>query len=347
MVYGLKFNKIVLIAAVAGGILLGCDALLKKGDTLICSHKAHADKNVKCLDCHTRVDGSTSAAADNLPRMKDCGKCHLKEATSNCSYCHTDPKNAVGLKADFININFSHYLHMRSKLYDCDTCHKPAAGAAGGKDVVMPDMKRCFKCHQQKYDNYECRYCHFDMYRFDLEKISSFSHGGNYAKRHGQMGREKQELCRQCHVTSYCAGCHVKNESLKPDLKNPEKVDRNFIHRGDYRGRHGLDAGAEPGTCVKCHENSYCVKCHERERVAERSKPAAGAHPSGWMERSSGDFHGGAARRNIAGCASCHERNGGTNCLACHRTGRSPHPGGWKPGINKSADPACRQCHGR
>jgi hypothetical protein len=55
-------------------------------------------------------------------------------------------------------------------------------------------------------------------------------------------------------------------------------------------------------------------------------------HPPGFSFPGSPDFHGPAARRDIASCASCHDQGAASNCVSCHRVGGiggNPHPASW------------------
>jgi len=46
----------------------------------------------------------------------------------------------------------------------------------------------------------------------------------------------------QCHDQTYCADCHAGTVPTRIELKFSENVTSNFIHRGDYLTRHGLEA---------------------------------------------------------------------------------------------------------
>ena len=62
---------------------------------LLFNHKAHADRNIGCAQCHGAVDQLELATRDQLPRMRGCFNCHQKpdsasrgEAKSACDTCH-------------------------------------------------------------------------------------------------------------------------------------------------------------------------------------------------------------------------------------------------------------------
>lgn len=60
--------------------------------------KVHADKGLKCNDCHSKIfkfkKGSTSMTMDELNAGKSCGECHngtkafKTSDTANCAKCH-------------------------------------------------------------------------------------------------------------------------------------------------------------------------------------------------------------------------------------------------------------------
>ena len=45
---------------------------------LLFNHKAHADRNIGCSQCHGTVDQLELATRDQLPRMRGCFNCHQK-----------------------------------------------------------------------------------------------------------------------------------------------------------------------------------------------------------------------------------------------------------------------------
>jgi c(7)-type cytochrome triheme protein len=60
--------------------------------------KVHADKGLKCTDCHTKIfkmkKGSTTMKMDELNTGKFCGECHngtkafKTSDNANCARCH-------------------------------------------------------------------------------------------------------------------------------------------------------------------------------------------------------------------------------------------------------------------
>jgi hypothetical protein len=123
------------------------------------------------------------------------------------------------------------------------------------------------------------------------------------------------------------------------------------MHRGDFLGRHSVEVAADPASCRRCHGQSFCDSCHQAEGLTAQAKNPRDPHPAGWSIPGSRDFHGPAARRDIASCAACHDQGARSNCVDCHRVGGiggNPHP----PGFTQRHDRAeirrtgmCLYCH--
>ena len=73
------------------------------------------------------------------------------------------------------------------------------------------------------------------------------------------------------------------------------RVDRTFVHRGDYKSRHAIESRKGDTGCLKCHGRSFCSACHERNDVGARLG-TRNPHPRPFP-------HKRVARRRIAECA--------------------------------------------
>ena len=81
----------------------------------------------------------------------------------------------------------------------------------------------------------------------------------------------------------------------------PERVDRLLIHRGDFIGRHAVEAMADSATCSRCHGSSFCSDCHAtRGLISLAGSPALDPHPPGFSDPRSAAFHGPVARRDMS-----------------------------------------------
>jgi hypothetical protein len=278
-----------------------------------------------------------------------------------CSGCHDkDPKGAIPARAREFRVRFSHADHLK-RVPDCRTCHQQLT-EPGDAHARTPPMAACTACHKHQADFNEarCMPCHVDLKGYRPE--TAFRHQGNWIATHGALSRTQAEGCAACHDQTFCAECHsATTVAARPEIIYPERVDRTFIHRGDYVSRHMIDANANPASCRTCHGSGFCDACHSVQGV---SKSFTGGsprdpHPNpGWSNLGDGGQHKFAARRDIASCAGCHDQGASATCVGCHRVGaprtgggvaKSPHPGSFRSAhdrgdINKNG--VCRVCHG-
>jgi hypothetical protein len=314
-------------------------------------HGTHVDSDVACTNCHdmskaTKLDPAVRHVKlpANVAKQKVCGDCHDAE-----------PKTKVPARARAYRVSFSHADHLK-KVQDCRKCHEKLP-EAGDTAPSTPPMAACTACHhhQREYSQARCTPCHVDLKGFRPE--SAFRHEGNWLAAHGGLARPSAETCTQCHDQTYCAGCHSPATSpARLETIFPERVDRAFIHRGDYVSRHMVDAGANPASCKKCHGSPFCDSCHSANGFSAASPGARirpTSHGSGWVNLAPGDGgkHKQEARRDINSCSGCHDQRGPANtCVGCHAggSGRNPHPKKFLDRY-KASDIAnngmCKDCH--
>jgi hypothetical protein len=248
-------------------------------------------------------------------------------------------------------IIFDHDQHLAipSIRGQCVGCH---AGVVDPARTSIPSMSQCFGCHehQREWDAGQCTPCHAQA---DLRKSlprTFLRHDQNFAQRHGSLALEQQRLCQACHTQADCESCHDSVQGLSIEKRMPERVDRNFVHRGDFLSVHAIEAQAEPSRCLRCHEQKSCDGCHAARGVSGALVNGRNPHPPGWVgvNTRSLDFHGRAARRDIVSCAGCHDQGPATNCIPCHRVGGpggNPHPAGHWPSASSLNEGMCRYCH--
>jgi hypothetical protein len=364
------------------GPLLACGALLlaagalascivftgRTGDSIRFPEAAHQGLFSDCGTCH---DGVVGHAVDSTTRRAleaACLKCH-QEKKSDCGWCHADVASAGRFPDKARHLQFSHETHLERTHGDCDQCHPgahaamrgapaDAKAAAAPPEPVMPAHPQCFSCHpmQKFYDRLECANCHQDLARFGLKPYESFTHSVDFVRRgHADLIRVdgNSRVCAQCHAPRFCDECHFTQSGLAPPERLPERVDRDFIHRGDYVFRHPWDARADPASCLRCHARSACEECHDQRGVSERGSLRRSDgfvfHGAGVLTPGSPDFHGTAARRDILACAVCHADGASGNCVTCHSVGQiggNPHPPGFRSRLDRHGAPVCRLCHG-
>jgi hypothetical protein len=314
-------------------------------------HSTHVDADVACAACHdmsgaTRLDPAVRHVTipPQVTKAKGCSDCH-----------DTEPKlRKAPARERAYRVNFNHVDHLK-RTKDCKQCHKKLPETGDRELPAPPPMATCTGCHhhQREFADARCMPCHVDLKGYKPE--TAFRHEGNWLATHGSLARPSAESCAACHDQTYCASCH--SPATTPALQSvifPERVESAFIHRGDYVSRHMVDAGANPASCRSCHGTPFCDACHAANGF---SASAAGAklrpltHSAGWVNNTDGGTHKREARRDISGCAACHDQRGPQNtCTACHAggSGRNPHPSAFlkqhtTSDISKNA--MCRDCH--
>jgi hypothetical protein len=299
-------------------------------------HAVHAKAQVNCITCHEGVYDETAlgTAAEALPSEDTCLQCHKEQKEkNNCGFCHTDVQHAAkhALAEGLVKMN--HQKHIERVKEDCARCHTELPEPFV-TETTPPKMSECLGCHEhaQEYAQTQCAGCHPTLNRIALKPLSDFSHQGNYIRRHGGDARSSAENCAQCHDQTFCSDCHAKTVATPIEVKFPEAVMAQYIHRNDFLGRHSIEARANEASCRKCHGTDFCQSCHEAQNLTPIAANPRDPHPIGWTIPGSGDFHGEAARRDIASCASCHDQGPRSNCVGCHRVGGiggNPHPSSW------------------
>ncbi len=136
---------------------------------------------------------------------------------------------------------------------------------------------------------------------------------------------EQEMNCTDCHVEKQaasketCSNCHDAADVERLFATFRMDVERNGAprpasHASDWRRAHGAIAGADPGECFVCHEQSTCQDCHEGENIR------ANIHPLNYRY-----IHAFDARGHEQDCLVCHETR--DFCVDCHRqTSVLTHP---------------------
>jgi hypothetical protein len=324
------------------------------------SHKKHASE-ADCSDCHGDVAKSNGPTLGKfIPTgHKACADCHEDEVAdkAQCKMCHIGDDKKIRLARIDRKLKFSHAAHAKRVKKGCKTCHAKAYTATQpGISLLPDDMNGCTDaCHKKDVADLKCEMCHRDLQRQGLKPATTWSHAGNFIKRHGALAKDAAR-CATCHDQTFCGECHARTAAMPLSIRFPEKVTSDFIHRGDWLSRHSASARAEPATCRNCHGSQQCVACHALQGLS----PAAAktgitgirqVHSPDFMQPGSAGFHGRLARRDINRCASCHDQGAASNCISCHKVGAlggNPHPVGFK-WRNKTSEcrtnPMCATCH--
>lgn len=322
-------------------------------DSIRVPHATHTKAEVDCTSCHETIfDSTENKGARDMPREKKCLECHKeeKEEKHNCGFCHSLPEKPEAVPTRERTLKMNHSTHMERVKEDCSVCHKDLPNPWRTEELAPP-MDTCLGCHehQEHFDQGKCDVCHEDLTKYPLKPISNYSHGLDFLRKHRLEARSVgNQVCATCHEQSFCGDCHAKTLDQKPERLWSERVDRGFIHRADFIGRHPLEAQADQSLCLRCHGTSFCQDCHQREGLTSNSSRPLKPHPAGFGD---GKVHGPAARRDIVTCAACHDQGAASNCVSCHKVGGvggSPHPASWilrHPSSEIRSNAMCQVCH--
>jgi hypothetical protein len=320
-----RLGVAALLLGAAACATLAARKAVSDQDVIRMPHQKHRAADVDCEVCHARAVSSSSLEGRLLPQEQTCLKCHADwKLAGRCSACHLTEELQTWPPVERL-VRFSHQDHLPQVGGDCARCHLELPEPSSPAKVSAP-MGTCLSCHehQRQYDQARCSTCHVDLTRLPLRPLAYFSHQGDYLREHRLPARTSPETCAQCHEPAFCADCHARTAATPVELKFPERVDRQFIHRNGYLGRHAIEARSDPTLCQRCHGPASCERCHQNRGVTPESKDPREPHPAGWSSA-----HGTAARRDIVSCAACHDQGATSNCVGCHRVGGpggSPHP---------------------
>src|SRR5262249_22929119 len=209
-------------------------------------HATHARAQVECISCHDEIYDAKDLERRVLPDENKCLECHRADKQQGkCSLCHTDVKRAAPWPARTPALRMSHAAHIDRVKERCETCHRTLPNPLRGENMAPP-MSACLGCHEHKkeYDDGRCNRCHVDLARSPLRPVSLFSHQANFVQQHGRSARSGDATCAQCHEQTFCSDCHAATAAPRIEVKLPERVDADFIHRNDFLGRHSVDAAA-------------------------------------------------------------------------------------------------------
>ncbi len=344
---------VVVAVLVAGVALAGSGSQLQFNP----NHAGHKKAGLDCLTCHEGIFDQTELGQPGaFPKEKVCLQCHKKEKDEGkCGMCHlkADKPATFVTKPPYLIINHAKHLEKNDK---CEVCHLSLPEKTSFEKPVPP-MSACLGCHEhpqhkQQFDNGQCFTCHIDLTHFPLKPESFLRHTGNFTRMHPQIARSTSAACESCHEQTWCSDCHAaRTRPMKPSELNPERVDRNWIHWGDFITRHSIEARANQAACQKCHPVSFCNDCHRQQRLTPDSNNPLNPHPAGWLTPGSPSFHGSEARKDIVSCAACHDQGAASNCVSCHRVGGpggNPHPSSFLSKHSASeinSKPMCLTCH--
>ena len=189
---------------------------------VIYSHKAHAEREIRCVECHQRK-GKDKLGEDiyALPEMKQCTECHEgRKATLLCTSCHT--RLDTLLPKD----------------------HRLAWTERHG-EVSREQTETCGRCHVQEQD---CDACHRG------DNLRGIPHRDGFIDTHAFTFYSKTKDCSACHDIGFsCRDCHVARRVLpiNHSLAGWRERHGDFA-QSDMEACAACHDEAQP-TCLKCH----------------------------------------------------------------------------------------------
>jgi len=297
-----------------------------------------------CLSCHGQI---VKSPALGHPTDQNCEKCHRNDRHIKQVLAAAPTRDRQ--RASDIQFDHARHLGMPEVGGQCIHCH--AGVVSEGQGPHFPPMAQCFSCHQHQaeWDQGTCTPCHRAADLRQLVPETFLAHGPGWDRRHGPLAMATTVQCAACHTAESCDDCHDVSQGMTIERRTATRVDTDFVHPADFLTRHAMEAESEPARCLSCHRTETCDSCHLARGVSAGRIGAVSPHPPGWVGPDSHDerHHGRAARRDILGCASCHDQGPQTNCIDCHKVGGSggnPHPSGWQSSRTPS-DVMCAYCH--
>lgn len=202
---------------------------------------------LRCNGCHTP---SSNDRRHRLPEAAVCDRCHREDRSRVHAVLAQVPERQAG------DIHFDHagHLSLPNVGGQCVPCHAGVVKGGSG----MPPMSECFECHEHRkqWEEGQCAPCH-ERKALAMSLPRTFlRHEGNFARRHGNEAVRNERLCRSCHEQSDCDDCHDVSQGVSVERRHPERVDRSFVHRGDFLSLHAMEARSQPSRCARWDRKS-------------------------------------------------------------------------------------------
>lgn len=306
-------------------------------------------KQLDCGNCHT-VESQDSPYA-TFPKHANCAPCHsevVSPVLDDCDGCHSD--DGPGKKRGFIqnDIRFTHGKHQTDKAgkpISCETCHYGVPKSSSSRDLNLPLMKDCAKCHEDKTKTpdrvriSECGVCH-------TGDVNSVKLPGNHtASIGGPLGDEWLALNEAASLDLFARIAINAPGSLLADALPPQRVSlQDLTPKGEpiladisglvvtqrdnttstkpedhsplFRFNHGEAASSPNAKCGYCHTGlsgsprDSCRDCHSTWKPRN--------HTIRWR----GVEHGRQAALDPQRCGTCHEVD---FCTECHSVAPPNH----------------------
>lgn len=271
----------------------------------------------------------------------DCATCHAQES---CARCHANAMDVPSIESLQPDERIAALVADIPPEYPEPGAHEEggwrwehgpeAAGAPGD----------CANCHTQP----SCLECHRAA---TWPSVALLPEGGGEAPlgvvladeadrvhaagietRHEIEAAANEQSCLGCHEQPECVDCHRGATS-------------DAFHLPNFMQTHGPEAYRSETDCAACHNPEvFCRACHQGVGLASGGALDVAFHSARpfWLLG-----HGGAARQNLEGCATCHAQS---DCARCHSAVGgwrvNPHGPGFDASRARSSNPgSCIVCH--
>lgn len=221
-------------------------AYLERTSHLLFSHAAHLERmEENCGRCHIALP---DPLAGSTPSMDACLSCHEHRAEFDaglCARCHEDLTRYALVPVS----RFSHTV-------DFERTHKTAAPSGG---------EACATCHEQTF----CSDCHASTAPLKVETRlpdrpdRGFIHRHDFIARHAIEAQVEGQLCRRCHGSSFCDGCHTARGLTPETAAGRTPHPPGWVFPGSPES-HADAARRDIASCAACHDQpgSICIDCH-------------------------------------------------------------------------------------
>jgi hypothetical protein len=286
--------------------------------------------NARCSTCHVAL-AQSSLSADAvaaLPRPADhqqsgflerhgqtaeSGSCEFCHARQQCAACHVNAA-AVPAITRLAQAPPALRVPVRAAKYPTPASHKArdfatyhAAAASSTSCAACHARESCMSCHTGRLPEAVSALtprAQSAAQGVATERSGPLSHAApSFSTEHGNAASADPGTCTMCHTTDSCASCH----------DSPREA---VFHPADFMASHSNAAYTGRMECSNCHNAAvFCRNCHQQIGQTSRGRLLStvfhDAEPL-WLLR-----HGGAARRGLEGCTSCHRQR---DCMQCHST---------------------------
>lgn len=259
-------------------------------------HQKHVDRNIKCSQCHGRVDRLELATREQLPRMAGCFTCHNMsgaaqgDAKSDCDVCHlTRPDGLLVTTFATGDLLPPRWLYNAAHTPDWLERHKQSAAN---------NSAFCGTCHTESY----CTDCH------DGKVRPRNVHPNDFLSMHGQAARQDNPRCVSCHQEqTFCADCHRRTgvardapSATRPSGRRFHPPPAEWTNAPRSAKHHAWEAERNLNACVSCHTERDCATCHATRGAS--GGQGLNPHPLGFESKCKTAFS-----RNPRPCLVCHQ----------------------------------------